>query len=216
VRLAQALRQNISVLMLTAPDRDQLRLLERRYWQDQELQADIRRFFTRGRGPLDTDTFTHVMVRAHRDHWPEFLYEAWRRHRISTALMRSRVAEVFAWVRTPEALLPTEKWLTLFRHAGFTHDGVPASPPSGVTQLWRASAPEHRFRMSWTPSLSTARGYAAGQNHAEPGAGRIYTAHVPPERVLAVLDAKLANPLEVEWIVNTRGLEVEEISLASL
>ncbi|MEU3835576.1 hypothetical protein [Streptomyces microflavus] len=210
MRLERAVREHLGFVLLGVPDKAQLAVLERRYWKDQQLQSDIRRFFKKERGPLTEDQFNAVMVRAHREAWPELLYTAWVRHRISNDLMGRRVGEAFAFARQPDTLLAASKWLTLFKAAGFRVDGVPAERPEGPRQVWRGSAPEHVRRMSWTPLREVAQAYARGEGTGAPGAGRVYTAFVEPSRVLAINDKVLLNPRETEWVIDARGLTVSE------
>ncbi|MET9494298.1 hypothetical protein [Streptomyces sp. NPDC006552] len=178
-------------------------------WSDKQLQTDISRYITRQAGALSPDVFASILDRTHPSRLPAVLWHASKRHCITGQTLAQHLGMAFAHCARPAELLPQQHWLTLFKRAGFTQDGQVAKPPATPARLWRAAHPQHARRMSWTPSLDTAHGYAAGDGHA-PGAGRIYTTLAEPHHVLAINDRNLANPIEVEWVLDPRHLHITE------
>ncbi|WP_051722502.1 hypothetical protein [Streptomyces albus] len=188
----------------TIPPHRQEDYLRERYWTDRELQQEIRRYVTRGHGPIADDVFATLLSRTERRAWPVVLYAAWQRFRIPAETLAAHVGTAWVMAQEPERRLPAKKWFTLFRAAGFTEDGQPADPPAVPQQLWRGAVDKHRGGMSWTPSRYVAERYARVRG------GKLWAVVVPPERVLCINDEALAHPREVEWVIDTRGLRITE------
>ena len=186
-----------------------------RMWADRQLQDDITRYITTQAGALRPDVFAVILDRTHPDRVPTILWHASKRHSITAAVVAQHIGKAFAHCSRPAELLTQQRWLTLFKRAGFTVDGRPTKRPQEPTRLYRAAEPQHARRMSWTPSLDTAHGYAEGQGHSQDGAGRIFTTVAQPHQVLCINDENLANPLEVEWIVDPRRLDIVEYDTAA-
>lgn len=185
-------------------------------WRDAQLQQDIMRFATRGPGILRVNELGAILNVTAPEKKAAVLWAVWRRRRITPATLARLVGHVFICCKQPAELLTEEQWLTLFSQAGFTADGRPAPPPAGPRRLWRASAPAHIRRMSWTPLPRVALDYAAGKGTGRPGAGRVWTAVVQPHQVLCINDALLTHPGEIEWVIDTRGLDITEAEQTNL
>lgn len=107
-----------------------------------------------------------------------------------------------AWQRKPQHVLVDDaKVVELFHQLGrFTYDGDPVRPPRRPLTLFRGATAEGRAGLSWTASPAIADHFASVRQ--EPGqTARVWTAQVPPDRVLA------AYHHEEEFVVNLQGLE---------
>lgn len=121
----------------------------------------------------------------------------------------------------PLLCLPEARWFDLFMRVGYTVDGEPAKHPSWPMQLWRGALPDHRANWSWTSTRDFAWWYA---NDLAPvysqgtGQGKVWTAYVPPWRLLAAVtesyrpDGSSDGDLQPCWeyIVYTKNLAITE------
>jgi hypothetical protein len=118
----------------------------------------------------------------------------------------------------PMLVLSRERWVRLFRVAGYTHEFVPAAPPTGVLRLYRGSDERGREGLCWPSNLDVARWLASRYDE-----GWVWVAVVEPVRLLAFVAAGY----EDQFVVDTtglvaevlegpevvRGLDVDELSL---
>ncbi|MBC9958343.1 hypothetical protein [Yimella sp. cx-51] len=89
---------------------------------------------------------------------------------------------------------------TLADGDGFTVAGQPAHRPERPLQLWRGATAINRTGVSWTSNPEIAQHFA--HTRQSPGqVGHVWTAHIPPGRMLAYL------PDEHEFIVDLAGME---------
>lgn len=116
----------------------------------------------------------------------------------------------------PERLLGRSAWVRLFRLAGFTINGAPASQPTGSIRLYRGCVHlldavngdgeviDTAECMAWTSYPDVAAMYARGlvpPNRPTRG-GAVFTAVVAPEHLLALVNDGDGD----EWIVDPVGL----------
>jgi hypothetical protein len=91
-------------------------------------------------------------------------------------------------------------WLQVFALAGYTVDGEPAERPGGPLTLYRGAPPSRRLRMAWTDHRATAERFAHGGLRGRE-LGRVWTAEVAPDRLLARMHE--GGRGESEYVVNT-------------
>jgi len=104
-----------------------------------------------------------------------------------------------------------DEWLELFEETGFINNTVSdetARPREAMT-LYRGATPETAARMSWTDRLETAQWFA--DRFGGVLGRKMWTARVEPSRLLAHFQDD-DDPREWEWVVDPRGLTVEEYS----
>lgn len=102
----------------------------------------------------------------------------------------------------PHLQLPRERWVEMFRRAGFfSLNGAWA--PTEPVRLYRGAADGHERGMSWTTSPAIARRFDAA----------LWTCLAPPSAVLAifgVLWQDLNGDDLGEFVLDTTGLDIEE------
>jgi hypothetical protein len=102
----------------------------------------------------------------------------------------------------PMQVLPRERWVALFRLAGYTHEFVPAPRPVEAVRLFRGSDEAGAEGMSWSSRLDVARWFAVQR-----AGGRVWSAVVEPWRLLAFM----AGVSEDQTVVDTAGLVAEVV-----
>ncbi|MEV6679444.1 hypothetical protein AB0N09_21705 [Streptomyces erythrochromogenes] len=162
-------------------------------------------------GPITTDDFNELLGRAGRVNGPALLFDAWIGRKISQETLAAHIGPVWSGAEYPDRAVDRGSWRAMFRRAGFTVDGVPATRPDEPIRLWRGSVPARRRDWSWTTERAIAEGYAAGTAARRPN-GLIYTVLAPPAALLC------ANPTErneAEFVIDTRGLRIHEAPSAA-
>lgn len=152
--------------------------------------------------PNDDDIVT-ACSRVGREGAPALIRNLWRDVAWRPWIVRV-VGSVWSMAERPESLVPQERWITMFRAAGFRDNGDIAAPPAEAVDVYRGSTHAGRFGMSWTTDLNMARAFARGGLRGRP-AGSVWTARVPPEFVLARIGGDSARE-EGEVVVDPAGL----------
>lgn len=107
-----------------------------------------------------------------------------------------------AWIAvdSPHTALPNDAWLSMFRAAGYTCNGEPATPPATVT-LYRGAPPQWRDNWSWTTHA-----YAAWIASLQTHTGQLWTTTATAEHLLA--ESRTGQGF-VEYVAQTEGLEIK-------
>ncbi len=92
----------------------------------------------------------------------------------------------------PEQIVGQGRWIALFREAGFSNDGIPATPPVTPPTLYRGSWHQFCRGLSWTSDWHHAIKYA-GDGYSD-----LYVVHPKPEELLAHITTRGDD----EWIVD--------------
>jgi hypothetical protein len=132
---------------------------------------------------------------------------AWRRW--STGRLSDRAIRwwlPYLWSETvalPNAVqLVTERWVAMFRAAGFLRHPVPGRPPRRQS-IFRGAHEEMAAGMAWTPSASLAGWYAGRVVAREHRAAAVWIAEPDPADVLAIVTTTAGE----EWIVDPAKVE---------
>lgn len=120
-------------------------------------------------------------------------------HRVGDSALTRLVPRVWDLCSWPMGTLPRERWVALFRDAGYSHDFEPAERPAGALRLFRGSDAAGAEGMCWSTNLDVARWLALPYDE-----GWVYEAAVEPERLLAFV----APVYEDQFVVDTTGLEI--------
>lgn len=116
------------------------------------------------------------------------------------------VAVAAAWTLSdpPEACLPTDEWLKMFRAVGYIEGflGFRATPPDQIT-LWRGGT--RKTGMSWSADRGVAVRF---QNRFDPP-GKLWTATVKARYLLGYFNDH--RPGEQEYVVDPAGLAPTEV-----
>lgn len=102
----------------------------------------------------------------------------------------------------PMQVLARERWVSLFRLGGYTHEFEPAPRPVDPVRLFRGSDEAGAEGLSWSRSVDVARWFAVQRRE-----GRVFSALVEPWRLLAFM----AGGCEDQAVVDTEGLAVEVV-----
>lgn len=130
------------------------------------------------------------------------LYDAWTARQIANADLRGLIPDTWLYVDWPERIIGADKWVQLFRAAGFLTIPYGLSQPASAITVFRGATAERRVGMSWTPDVNRARQFC--QRHSWHAPATIYRTVVMPEAVLALLERKGESPPEV--VVDPRML----------
>lgn len=120
-----------------------------------------------------------------------------RAGRVSSSVLSCCVPIAWDLCSWPMSVLPAERWVGLFRAAGYTHEFEPAEAPAGPLRLFRGSDAAGELGMCWSTNLDVARWLASA--HPE---GWVWSAEVEGWRLLAFLAAGY----EDQFVVDTTGL----------
>lgn len=156
---------------------------------------------------LTTAEFDYLVGREGRDSGPTLLEEAYSEAKITTQTVTALIGDIWSGAEFPDQHLDRDTWRWLFDAAGFTIDGSPADRPAEPILLWRGTVPARRTDWSWTTDRTIAQGYANGTAARRP-IGRLYVVLAPPEALLAANNGRG----EAEYVVDTRGLNIQEIA----
>ncbi len=115
-----------------------------------------------------------------------------------SATARELVAPAWDLCSAPMSVLSRERWVRLFRAAGYTHEFAPAQRPTRTLRLYRGSDARGRLGMCWSTNLDVARWFAARQDE-----GWVWASDVEPWRLLAFMAAGY----EDQYVVDTTDLE---------
>ena len=120
-----------------------------------------------------------------------------RSGRASQGVLERCVAPAWDLCSWPMAVLPRERWVALFRAAGYTHEHRPAVAPVGPLRLFRGSEAAGELGMCWSTNIDVARWMAA--KHDE---GWVWSAQVEGWRLLGFMAAGY----EDQYVVDTTDL----------
>jgi len=115
----------------------------------------------------------------------------------------------YAWglAEFPSLSIPRREWVALFRKAGYTFNGeTDVARPTEPLTLWRGAWAKYKNGLAWSDNRKVAEHFAKVRS----GDGRVWTATVAPDRLLAYIHDDGRG--EEEWIVNTIGLRIKEAS----
>lgn len=188
---------------------------------DVDTMAD---WLTTQRG-LTAATFLTAVARVGRRHGPHLLVQAvmagsfgkaeggfsW--HSPALAEQAKATASVWSDCDRPSWLLNGGDWTALFDVLGYTVDGVFADQPEEPIRLYRGATEEGKHGMAWTSDLAMAEFFAT-EYSKRAGVGKIYTAVIAPDHLLACITTRG----EHEYVVDPaafdpegwEGVEVEE------
>jgi len=159
-----------------------------------------------GKGVLSLDEFELLLSRAGRIPGPELLAEAWRLERIEVSTLAATISDVWSDCEFPNLALDHDVWREMFRTAGYTRDGQRVERPQQSMELWRGAPPQHSRGWSWTADRAMAERFAYGALRRRLP-GRLYRVLAPPPALLCESSGRQ----ESEFVVDTDGLEVEEV-----
>ncbi|BBZ45428.1 hypothetical protein [Mycobacterium parmense] len=127
------------------------------------------------------------------------------------------IAVASAWTGSdsPETILPTEQWLTMFRAVGYIEDtreswppSWPPPPPTLKIKLWRGGV--RKTGMSWTADRESAVRFQHRQYDVPDWKpGKLWTATVSANHLLARFH--ILRPTENEYVVDPEGLDPIEV-----
>jgi hypothetical protein len=172
---------------------------------DRLIRAAMREFG--GNDPdlrMDADTFGTLVAYTGRIYGPQSLYRLDHYNAIQPKAYAEIVSQVWSMAEFPSHSMSRADWRRMWRKAGFTMDGTPADRPTEPVRVWRAATPRFKGSFAWTDDKERALWFL---RHRRAG-GRLYTALVPPGRLLARIHE--SGRRESEWIVDTRGVAIEE------
>jgi len=148
----------------------------------------------------------HLVGYTGRVYGPRALYVLDLFGAISPDAYAEVVPHVWGIAEFPGAALARADWRRLFGKAGFTVEGVPADRPTEPVRLWRGAWRRDKGGLSWTTTRSRAEWFVKARS----GDQRLWTTLAPPGALLCYQHE--AGRGEDEWIVDTRGLTIEEVT----
>jgi hypothetical protein len=175
----------------------------RRYWPP-GLYEDENGY--RFDGQIDAKTFSRATVSLGRKSAPALLFDLYYGKSLDLAAHPSVVADAWSSPEYPERCFEPDRWIwvKLFRTAGYTHDGQPATPPTEPITVYRGCTPEGRGGMAWTSDLAMARRFAHDRLRGRP-VGQVYAFDAPPEALLAYIHE--TGRQESEYVIDNAFLE---------
>jgi hypothetical protein len=155
---------------------------------------------------ITTDDFDRAIALAGRISAPLMVWEC-HQHGSFTDDRVLAMCVTTAWssAEYPEQSLGRDLWRELFHATGYTVDGVPAERPAEPTRLYRGTTQEGRYGWAWTSDRAVAERFACGVIRGQTP-GRVWTALVEPQRLLAFIHEAQRN--ESEYVVETDGLTI--------
>jgi hypothetical protein len=137
---------------------------------------------------------------------PRALYDAWAGGQISDCDLRPLIPDTWLYVDWPERVIGADKWVQLFRAAGFLTIPYGLSRPDSAMTVFRGATADRRSGMSWTTDVRRAHQFR--QRHSWHTPTAIYRTVAPPDAVLALLERRGEGPPEV--VVDPRMLAAVE------
>ena len=154
---------------------------------------------------LTADELMTAVAYVDRNAGPSLLWKVvMESNRLRSDALPEAVPSVWSSAEFPEQYLDTWDWGELFSEAGFTIDYKPAERPTEPVRLYRGSNEDHREGMAWTSDRERAAWFASRPTWPTPG--KVWTALVEPDRLLAIVHDRD----EAEHIVWTEGLDIVE------
>jgi hypothetical protein len=155
-------------------------------------------------GQIDAETFCAARVSVGRNNGPALLFDLYYGRSLDLEAHPSVVADAWSGAECPERSMEQCLWVKFFRSAGYTHDGLPAAPPTEAITVYRGCTPEGRHRMAWTSDLAVARRFAHGQLRGRP-VGHVYAFDAPEDALLAYIHE--TGRQESEYVIDSDFLD---------
>jgi hypothetical protein len=150
------------------------------------LYQDENGYFCFG-GQIDSDTFSLATACLGRNKAPALLFDLYYGGSLDLAAHPGLVADAWSSAEHPETgFEPARIWVELFRTAGYTHDGQPATPPTRRITVYRGCTPDGRLGMAWTSDLTMARRLAHDGMRGR-AVGHVYAFDAAPKALLAYI-----------------------------
>jgi len=150
-------------------------------------------------GQVDAETFGAASAGVGRNHAPALLCDLYYGGSLNLEAHPSVVADAWSVAEHPERGMEACLWVKLFRSAGYTHDGLPAAPPTQPITVYRGCTPDGLKGMSWTSDLAVARTFAHGRLRGR-ALGRVYALDIAPDKLLAYIHETGRN--ESEYVID--------------
>lgn len=165
-----------------------------------KLGDEVLQRIGRDRHPLSRDELESERRLAGRNYGPAILLTAWMGKRIDTDTLAAVIGDVWSSAEFPMDYLRQADWLEMFRAAGYTSEGEPATPKP--VRLYRGAPYTYRRRWSWTDDLDRAKWFATKYRRLP---GRVWVLDAPAESLLCYVGGYRQ---EREYVVNTKGLKI--------
>ncbi len=173
------------------------------WWVD-GLYEDEKGYY-RFDGQIDAETFSIAWVGLGRNKAPALLFDLYYGKSLDLAAHPSVVADAWSSPEYPERCVEPDIWAGLFRTAGYTHDGQPATPPTEPITVYRGCTPDGRAGISWTSDLAVARSFAHDQLRGR-AVGYVYAFDAPPDALLLACIHETGRQ-ESEYVIDNAFLE---------
>lgn len=98
-------------------------------------------------------------------------------------------------------------WIEMFRKAGYTSNGKPASAPRNPCAVYRAAWDDERdgrHGLSWTPDYELARDFYGRWSKRQGQTRPVWTVEAPPDRLLCWIGCSR------EYLIDAAGLDIRE------
>ncbi len=161
-------------------------------------------------GQIDAEIFSAASSRVGRNNAPALLCDLYYGKSLDLAAHPSVVARAWSLPEYPERCIRRGIWVQLFRSAGYTHDGQPASPPTEPITVYRGCTPDGRAGMAWTSDLAIAHRFAHDQLRGR-AVGHVYAFDAPPGKLLTYIHE--TGRQESEYVVDTTFVPGEAVRL---
>lgn len=138
-------------------------------------------------------------ARVGRDRAPMLLVELADADLVTGDVLARAVSDAWRRADRPSGVVEPERWIELFRDAGYAVDGVPALRPVRPVRLYRGCDAEHRAGMAWTDDPDRARWFAERPFRSS---GAVWTTPAPP----AALLARPGGPGDTDYVVDPAAL----------
>jgi hypothetical protein len=172
-------------------------------WWPDGLYEDENGYY-RFNGQIDAETFCAAYTSLGRNNAPALLFDLYYSKSLDLAWHPGFVADAWSSAEYPERCLEPDIWATLFRTAGYGHDGQLATPPTEPITVYRGCTPDGREGMGWTSDLAMARRFAHGQLRGRP-LGHVYAFDAPPDALLAYIHE--TGRQESEYVIDNAFLK---------
>jgi hypothetical protein len=110
---------------------------------------------------------------------PRVLYNAWVGGQISSCDLRALIPDTWLYLDWPERVIGADKWVRLFRAAGFVSIPYGLSRPDTAMTVFRGATAERRSGMSWTTDVGRADQFR--QRHSWHAPTAIYRTVASPD-----------------------------------
>ncbi|MGE2772583.1 hypothetical protein ACQGAO_30625 [Rhodococcus sp. 1.20] len=129
------------------------------------------------------------------------LYGAFTSGSVTTETLASQLQPVWCGAAAPLAVLSKAEWRPMWEAVGYRYGTERIARPSSPLTLYRGADEKNREGWSWTTMPEVAKYFAGAYKD-----GVVWTATIPPERLLARIDK---HPDEGEYVVRPEGLEMQ-------